>query len=588
MRCDELQKQLYNKNKSKINKTVKWFDEFFEKLNIDIDGQEKYINNFQLQIDKLHKFPQKVSLDTKDLTSSDKNSFKFTKNKRFLFFYQSPIYNGDLKIDFSQKFIDQINERLKDIYVYIFCSVDGIRPAFEDEKNFIFKINHPDYKNIYFAIVKLAPKKYSFYYFYDMAGLLDSTSILEPFKEKVDILKNDLFKIRQIYSSKNINQALLLKEYQKLISAKNKDIQNLIKMKSNIFMVLDSIKADLQSLDEYMSSLVNIKKQVYKIEDMLQKEEIDFKDILKSLEDSLDNLAKIGKNQNQINHLTKEIEDKKQNFNTLAKKIDSTLQKDNLCYKDLRYFEDYIPDIIQLKNIEIRINDLKTIIDQESEKILGKVKLWLNSKKSELELEQKNYTKVLKEIINELPKIKENESNYLKEETKKIKWQINSLKEDIKSLKKLLDKDRNQILSNMTNIYRYLDEKFFTQEKSKKQEKEFLSKCYQDFLKSQNIQLGEDVTLPKLMRKIEIIYETGSFQIDELPLELQEIKERIEKNREYQNKSLKLSNIYDSIVLNMYDNIVEKLKSVEDQNSLFRQYIDTIQETLIDKIKIIY
>ena len=90
------------------------------------------------------------------------------------------------------------------------------------------------------------------------------------------------------------------------------------------------------------------------------------------------------------------------------------------------------------------------------------------------------------------------------------------------------------------------------------------------------------------MRKIEIIYETGSFQIDELPLELQEIKERIEKNREYQNKSLKLSNIYDSIVLNMYDNIVEKLKSVEDQNSLFRQYIDTIQETLIDKIKIIY
>lgn len=591
MKCSELHSQIEKSNDGQISSTVKNINEFLKKLNIDLDGQENYIQNIQLQIEELHKFPKKLILDNNGFDFPKKDLFEFSKNNRFIFFYQSDIYNGDIKIETSQKFTEQINLRMKDIYVHVYCSVKAIKPAFDEEENLIFKIDHQDYKNIYFAIVKIAPQKYSFYYFYDMAGLLSASNILEPFQEKINIIKNDLFKIQHIYDSENIRQSLILKEYQKLISNKNKDIQAVLKERKNIFNILDSLKTSLQSLDTYMLSMTHIKEKLHNLNmfKTYKNDKIDFEQMQKLLENSFSNIAKIDKNQNHINSLTNELKQNKQNYHKIAQEVDALCKKKNFSYKELKPYTKYIPEIIQLKNIEKKIDDLKTIIEQENENIIGKMKLWLNSKKSELALEEKNRTDSIKYIIGEFPKIKEIENKSLDSEKKKVAWQMESLKEEIKSLKKELDEHRLKIKTSIVGIYKYLDEIFFEKEKNETEKKGFYSKCYQKFLQNQQYnELGEGITLQKLMRNIEIIYETGTLQVNELPLELQKLKQTIGDNKVYLNKECKLSKIYDYIILSSYSGIVNHLQMVHKHNSLFRQYIETIQETLVDKIKIIY
>ena len=593
------------------------------------------INGLLSQIEKSEDLVKKVysnthiNVDLKHLSfpySDIKKflEFNYDKTNRFLLILTSNLYTGELKLPNDEEFINQLQEKINDLNISIDKTDVIITPAYEGKGTFLFKINHPTMKNIYFAFVKFSPKGYKLYYFYDVFS--------EIFQWHFDSLKNRIFalekeyeKLKEYFNKNNIQNAIVLKAFQKKILNEKEKLEN-IKLKYNeIFAVMDALKAELIK-NNYSMEIIEKNYQI--LSDSLK--EIDIRNELSDLFLKLKNKDSFEKElylnfdkekniiQNNINLLNKQINDiknrldnelrqEKKKIEDKAIAIEYILNEKDFSYKKLAVFQSEIPSISKIGVIEERINDLEKIINENQKNFFGKIKNKIASHTKELELEKEKLNKEIKNIEQELVELKNRyylniknlETNYqekfnsqkshienqLRNEKEKLNNLKNSFNNSLENTKYEIKEIRKNFVLKLNEIYKKVDNQLKQLIDNKNQIIESMLSEYNEFfhtLKKYNL------NFIKIFSEIEIVYSTFECNENILPNAIKVFVNELKAEEKNIKNLLNLKENYNQNLENKLNDILKEIAEINSQNSIGHAVIESIEDKFINELKLIY
>ena len=544
--CNELLSNLKNQEASHISALNSAFLEFFKSSEKEIKGLRHKLkvveglvtdlrNKNVIELDLSHE--RKVNNDTAD---SLKEYFKFRNRntRRFLLFYTSEIYEGNFRVSPDRESLSELSENLKDVYVEIDRTGVIVNPSFQEEETILFRCYHRLLENVYFSIVRFSPKGYKFFFFYNVFDKVCRIDF-EKLSNKIELIQNELKKLKLMYSPDKVESAILLKSFQNFIIREEEKFKKDISLFERAFDCLDKIKSIvISSVEEIHSyekeniltffkllnenlrklNLQSFKgnsffKFIDKIDEMLKLKK-EAQDILRIKEESL----KI---------LKEEFAEQRQKFLSKLEIIDNILGKHDFTYEDVKLFQSEIPEISKLGIAESAIADLREIINSY-DGITGKIKKLLSSYDKQLKLEEEKIRKLKIKISEALSKLKDKykselEQNKLKMLEEKVSTEeknfqilkdsyedrINRLQKELKEIADTLCEEIEKEYLRLDNLFAGIKNEYISKQK-------ILEDCYRNFF-SQLKQTYTSTNLVKLFSKIEKPYLSAAIEKELLP-----------------------------------------------------------------------
>lgn len=623
-------KKILEQIKSKEDRNIEFIDKCLKSnLNFahsEIEGIEQKYQAMKKLIDSIYN-KKEIHLDLShiDRESDITNFFKFDfeKTNRFLIFYLSKLYEGELKFSTEKAFKKQLKEKIKDLSINIYKTDVFIEPTYQQDNNFVFKINHHLLDNVYFAIVKFSPKGYKFYFFYDVFSdvLVDN---LQTVSTRKNLLEKEYFKYKDYYTFEYIKNAIILKAFQNKIINLQPTHKNIEQIFKNTFMRLDRLKSmliadsnnfDLNEFDKDYKEFLNlinkleIENNLDEIYNRINQKHKQIKENLlnyqrdkETIEENIKFIEKQNRDEKRL--LVKSLNDKIESIEKDIKTISEILNKKIFDYSSISFYQKDIPSISKIGVIEERINDLKNIIDTNKGGILGKIKEKLTSYKQELQLEkeklrkekdivEKSFHNLKLKLENDLTKLKNDNSIDRKLETfdKQLsleKEKLLNLHNSFSNNNNILYNDFHEIKKNFINLldnyYTNLDKKYkdFTVNFAKTQQQ--YSKEYKNYFNN----LPNNINYIDFFSKIEKLYNSLSCNNSMLPNELSLFLKRIKKEKKEINKLFDIEQNYNTSLIDKYPKIKIKIDKLLDDNSLAMGIIEAIEDRFVKDLKLIY
>jgi len=313
-----------------------------------IEGTVGEIKNTEHLIQQVN---EQKHISLKSFQKEDEQAFKeffqfnFDQTQRFVLFYTSSIYSGELMFATDESFLSQLNDKLSSIDV----KVEGIvtvQPTYKKEDNILFKCTHPEMEHVYFSIVKFSPDGYKFYFMYDVFGKVFSFDP-DALYAKIELINNDFDKYQEYFNPENIKKATLLYALQKKILSFKQNDKKRVQKYDALFSYIDVMRNQLE-LQEHIFD----KENVQKIEEVVKDLELEEKGLIESMKKLLESLhiyerekinyahqkqtmqkeiglfkekMQISKSTGEYNILEKELSVKQDMMQNLSASLDNTL-----------------------------------------------------------------------------------------------------------------------------------------------------------------------------------------------------------------------------------------------------------------------
>jgi hypothetical protein len=552
--------------------------------------------------------------------------FDYKASNRFLLFYVSKLYEGTLKFSDNEKFIKQLKEKLEDLKIKIDKTTVAISPSYQKEDNFLFKIEHDLLKNVYFSIVKFSPKGYKFYFFYDLFSMVFEDNI-DNIKNRVKVLQKEYHKYKEYYKRDNIQNAIVLKSFQKrILSLKDRDKKTVIAFE-NVFLHLDKLRSKLlksrgddfskefeQDYRLYIKSLnlIGVENHFGSIYDRLKKKlsyiEKSILNFEKNRQTLLKNIVHIKEQiQTQESLLSQSLRDQEEMINRKIEDIRKILKNGDLNYEKISKYQSDVPSISKIGIIEERIKDLQKIILENRGGILGKIKEKITSYRKELLLEEeklKTEKQQIADSLNELIKKLQTEvaslSKRLQEESRmQVQTLQNSLEieeerlhntqsnheNSIKSAENEYDEIKDEFLTQIHTIYKRLDKEYLDFKKVSQKEERRMEELYKSFLTDLK---HFDANFIALYSKIEMLYDSLSCNEDDLPEDIQKFLQELKKEKNHIVKALDIKTNYNRSLREKIPLIKSHIDAIMESRSLSLAMIESIEDRFVNNLKLLY
>jgi len=601
---------LENKIKSRIEFVNSCIENKLKDIDLSLNGFYSNMEKNRKVIDKiLNKDKYELKLKHEKLEDEEEIksffTFQYENTKRFLLFYSSNIYKGELKLSNDKEFIEQFNEKLKDINISIESVNNLILPSYDKNKTFLFKINHEILNNVYFSIIKFSLDGYKFYFFYDIfSSVFDIDKYFLSLSSKIDVLKSEYNKLLMLFNKENIKKTMLLIYFQKHILNIKSKIELIDSNYNKAFEILDDLKALLLKENDFDFSSITEKYNDYK--NVLKK--IDRENFLSVLFESLEKknsyLKSLVNNMNkEINLISKDIDlikikidNYKENISIKISEIDGLLEKEDFNLKDLLKYQSQIPNILKLVSLEERIKNIKQIIKDNEKSLIGKIKNKILTLQKELELLEKEFIKETKIVKKSLLDLKE-QINYeynkhIEELQEELNMKLNEKEQKIQSFEMYINQLKDEISKIKQDFIKKIEEEYiqisnkYEMQKSEIEKKiESLSKEYSSYF---NLIKQDDINYIKFYSKIKLLDELQICEENKMPVDIQNFINFYNKESKNILDLLDIENVYNESLNDSFNNIISKISEFLNNDTIEKEIIKSIEEKFVKDFNIIY